>query len=321
MKILVIGGGGFLGSHVIEQLIKEDSVKEIINYDIAVEGYCADNLFNNSKVKNIIDDNGFVYHGELIQDYLPDVIYNIGALTHVDTSIKQPLDFIYCNETLFCSLLEAIAKYKRDTKIIHISTDEVFGSIEEGSIDNKGNLFINGIKTKEIRFNPSSVYSSSKTAQEMLCEIYKRAYNLDIKIVRFTNLFGKRQHHTKFIPKVIQSIYNNQPISVYGIGDQKRTWLYVTDAVDYLISLLTYSGEEEYFNCSNLNNEVNNLELIDIIAKKMNKSYLINFVPDRLNHDFRYSLITTDINKNSKPKSLLEGLELVISNYFDIVRK
>lgn len=333
MKILINGGLGFVGINLIN-LLKKDM--DLVIIDALVEG----NRFDVIK-QNIADYKELqIYGGEkyltkdaylkIFMDEKPDVIVNLASLSHVDSSFTNPSLFYRYNVEYFNNLLQAISEYNKDIKFIHMSTDEVFGSVYNGfSIDEEG-YSLDSSKLQEdefVGYEPTSPYSISKTTQEMMLKSMQMSQDLTNSLLfRSTNLFGKYQDKSKLIPKVIERIKSGNTIPVYGDGSQKRTWLHVSECVNFIKNLITHEDEDiwgkdtslidEMFHISNKKNEVTNLELIQLIGEIIGKKPVIEFVDDRKNHDTRYSLdyeYTKHITGFNPSLSLIDGLNLLIN--------
>ena len=234
------------------------------------------------------------------------MVINFAAESHVDRSISNPKPFVDSNINGTYSILEAIRKY--DKKLVQISTDEVYGSLERNSAD------------ENFPLNPSSPYSSSKASADLLAKSYNITYGCDVKITRCTNNYGPRQFPEKLIPKVIINALNNQSIPVYGNGKNIRDWLYVDDHCSAIQKVVEKGKIGETYNIAG-KNEINNNSIIKLILKIMNKSTsLMKYVKDRPGHDFRYSLNSTKIEKKLgwKPKYDFEnGIKETISWYLN----
>lgn len=285
MKLLVTGGLGFIGSNFILKTLEDYNDMEITNVDAEVEGSNHENLssLKNSKkyrfVKGDITDHGLME--KLISQ--SDMIVNFAAESHVDRSISNAKPFMHSNIDGVFTLLEILRKYKK--RLVHISTDEVFGSLESGSAD------------ENYRFNPSSPYSASKGAAELLINSYFITYGLDVLITRCTNNYGPRQDPEKLIPKTILLAYNNIKIPIYGTGKNIRDWIFVDDHSDAILKVLMSGKSGQSYNIS-ANNELNNLTIIKKILSFMDKSEdRIEFVSERPGHDYRYSLDSKKIQK------------------------
>jgi len=280
MRLLITGGAGFIGSNFIRYILEKYPDYRIINLDKLT--YCG-NLDNLRDIENN-PRYGFVRGDicdwkivEAIVKRKPDVIVNFAAETHVDRSILGPADFIKTDILGTHNLLEAARKYKIDL-FIQISTDEVYGSIEEGSF------------TEESPLQPNSPYSASKTGADLLVRAYHRTYNLPAIIIRSSNNFGPYQYPEKIIPLFITNLIEDKKVPLYGDGQQIRDWLYVFDNCRAIDFVLHYGRIGEIYNAGG-GQEKTNLELTHLILKYLNKdeSY-IEFVPDRPGHDRRYSL-------------------------------
>ena len=295
--IIVTGGLGFIGSNLIKILNKKkffviniDKVSYASNFKNIPE-----NIKNYKFYKEDINNKNFLI--KILKKYNPTKIFNLAAETHVDRSIDGPRKFISSNITGVFNLLEAIRKYNKKLKLIHISTDEVYGDIEKNC------------KSKETdSYNPSSPYSSSKAAGDLLIKSYVRTYNLQAIITNCCNNFGPNQYPEKLIPKIIYNIINQKPIPLYGAGKNIREWIYVKDHCNALIKISNKGIVGENYNIGSgkvLNNIEITKKIIFLFKKKYKdslfKSY-INFVKDRPGHDQRYCLDSTKIRTELKIK-------------------
>lgn len=309
-KLLIIGGGGFLGYHLIN-LLKNNY--EIYNYDLCVEGFSFDNLhkdiernylcrwyfdslttlkFQSYKFTNCILDYSIK---QILEEVQPDLIINLASLSHVDTSISSPTSFVKYNVEKFIELLETVKEYRKDLPILHMSTDEVFGSVElEDSVNS----------IDEAPYKPSSIYSQTKVSQEQIIDIYRKAYNMDISLVRSTNLIGTHQDSKKLIPTIFRNIREGNPIPLYGDGKQSRMWLSTTDASkmiqEIVVAILSGKREElsetNRYHISNEENYISNKDLVKKISERLQlkgfkKPVIVTSVKDRLNHDRSYALV------------------------------
>lgn len=307
MKLLVTGGYGFIGSNFIRYMLEKYPDAQIINVD---------NLSYGSNFKNLSGVNterykfvkGDIADYTLIQRLVEDVdaIVNFAAETHVDRSIADPHLFFRSNVDGVLSILEAVRKARKSVRIIQISTDEVYGEILDGSFKESD------------RLNPSSPYSATKAAADMICLAYHRTFNLDIVIARPTNNFGPYQFPEKLIPKTIIRVKLGQKVPIYGTGKNVRDWLYVMDTCEAIDLLLKGGGSGEIYNIS-AGNEFENIEVVKMILAIMGKSdNLIEFVEDRPGHDVRYSIDATKIKREMgwKPKhSFHESLRRTVEWY------
>jgi dTDP-glucose 4,6-dehydratase len=291
MKILVTGGLGFIGSNFILFSLKNDPKIEITNVDACLTGSNPKNLIElkNSKKYKFVKAN--INNQKIINNLVSknDIIINFAAESHVDRSISNPKPFLDSNINGVFSILEAIRKY--DKKLVHVSTDEVYGSLKTKSADENYIL------------NPSSPYSSSKASSDLLVKSYHITYGCDVKITRCTNNYGPMQFPEKLIPKVINNAINNKPIPVYGNGKNIRDWIYVLDHCKAIQKVIEKGKSGEIYNIAG-KNEINNNSIIKIILKSLNKPLaLMKYVKDRPGHDFRYSLDSTKIEKKLKWKA------------------
>jgi len=309
-NIVVTGGLGFIGSNLIELLIKQNY--KVINIDKVTYSsnfYNVKNYSKNKRYKFIkFDLNNKKKLLSTIIKYSPICIYNIAAETHVDRSIDGPKKFVDSNILGVFNLLECFRKYckkKRKTKLIHVSTDEVYGDV------------VKGRSKEEDAYKPSSPYSASKAASDHLVYSYIRTYDIPAIVTNCSNNYGPRQHPEKLIPKLIYNIINNKNLPIYGKGKNSREWIYVDDHCDALIKVFKKGKLGEFYNIGS-NYNLDNLDvvkkLINVAKIKMNigKNVKIKFVKDRPGHDKRYAINSNKIkNKlNWKPKTnFTEGLK------------
>lgn len=305
MKILVTGGLGFIGSNFIRYMINKYKDIEIINVDSMSYGANPDNLkdIKDERYKFIKGDIAdYELMSRLVKDI--DVIVNFAAETHVDRSISNPEKFIHSNFLGVFTILESVRKNNTNVRLIHISTDEVYGSIDKGSFKEND------------RLEPSSPYSATKASADLLILSYIKTYKIKASILRSCNNYGPYQFPEKLIPKTIIRLLNNLKVPIYGSGKNRREWIYVEDFVR-AIELIINKGENNVYNVST-NEEKENLEVVKTILKMLGKdeSY-IEFVENRPGHDFRYSIDSTKIRELGwKPKySFEEGIKLTVEWY------
>ena len=328
--IIVTGGAGFIGSNFILRWLEKFD-EDILNIDNL--SYAADlnnlkdiehNLNYSFKKLNIQNQNEIT---TLILESKPRAILNFAAESHVDRSIEGPENFINSNIVGTYSLLEASLQYwnslgekeKDNFRFFHISTDEVFGSLNMS--DDKS--------TEESPYRPNSPYSASKAASDHLVRAWHHTFELPTLISNCTNNYGPHQHQEKLIPLIITNALKNKNLPIYGDGKNIRDWLYVEDHCEAIIKILENGKPGETYNIGG-SCEKNNLEVVSEICKILDSikpkqdgsSYKeqIEFVKDRPGHDFRYSLDTSKIKKdfNWKPKeSFSSGLEKTVQWYLD----
>lgn len=311
MKLLVTGGAGFIGSNFIRHILSQYPNYKIINLDKLTYAGNIDNLSDIEKNKNYTFVKGDIADKELVEQILsekPDAIINFAAETHVDRSIYNPEGFVRTNIVGTGVLMDAAMKYEIP-KFIQISTDEVYGSLEE-----------KGTFTEESNLAPNSPYSASKAAADLLCRSYFKTFNFPVIITRSCNNFGPYQFPEKLLPLFISNCLSNKELPLYGDGLNVRDWIYVEDncrAVD----LILHKGRiGEIYNISS-NNEMTNLEMTKLILKKLKKpESLIKFVKDRPGHDRRYALDSNKLRKklNWKPKySFEQGISKTVDWYLN----
>ncbi len=315
-KIVVTGGLGFIGSNLIDLLIKKNFF--VINVD---KVSYSSNFYNNKEYKNSkkykfikcdIKDKKFK---NIIFKYKPTCIFNLAAETHVDRSIENPKNFIQSNIVGVYNLLEYFKEYsnKFKSRLIHISTDEVYGDI------------IKGRTTEKYPYYPSSPYAASKAASDHLVSSYVRTYKIPAIITNCSNNYGPKQHPEKLIPKLIYNIINNKPLPIYGKGINSREWIYVKDHCEALFKVFKKGKVGQFYNIGS-NKNLNNLQVCKNILNvsknliNLGNKVKINFVIDRPGHDIRYALNSNKIRKelNWKPKiSFSKGIKLTFNWYND----
>ena len=292
MKLLITGGLGFIGSNFISNILKKYENYEIINIDNESIGSNHNNISNLKNSKNYFFVKGSITDKKLMTKLIndSDAVVNFAAESHVDRSISDAKPFIDSNILGVFTLLETIKKMEK--KLIHISTDEVYGSFDSGSAK------------EETRLDPSSPYAASKASAELLIQSYITTYGCDVIITRCTNNYGPKQFPEKLIPKTIILANRNEKIPVYGTGKSIRDWIFVEDHCDAIIDVLLKGKSGESYNIS-AGNEIDNITIIKKILKLMNKSLdLMEFVDERPGEDYRYSLdslkIRTELKWNHK---------------------
>lgn len=314
-KYLITGGCGFIGSNYINFLFKKYSNVKVLNVDKMTYAADVENIEltwrNSRNYQHLVKDINDITNKD-IKAFKPDIIINFAAETHVDLSIKNPKAFIQSNINGTFNLLE-LSK-KNFLRLHQVSTDEVYGSLE--AHETPFNEY-NHIK-------PSSPYSASKAAADMLVMSYHKTYKLPVSISRCSNNYGPRQFPEKLIPLVIKNIIEKKPIPIYGNGLQKRDWIHVEDhcrAIDMIINSDKSVGEVYNIGAEN---EVTNIDLINKIIEIMTKlgykdcHKLIKHVTDRKGHDVRYAIdnykIKTELGFYPKIK-FETGLKFVVNHY------
>ena len=295
-KVIVTGGLGFIGSNLIN-ILKEKYF--VINIDKVT--YASN--FNNIRpeIKNYQfykqDINNKIFIKNILKKFNPSIIFNLAAETHVDRSIDGPKKFIESNILGVFNLLEAIRDYKKKIKLIHISTDEVYGDIKK-----------NCKSKEEDRYNPSSPYSASKASGDLLIKSYIRTYKIPAIITNCCNNFGPNQYPEKLIPTIIYNILNNKPIPIYGRGKNIREWIYVEDHCKALIKIAEKGVIGENYNVGS-GTVLNNVQIAEKIISNFKKIIYpqniktkIYFVKDRPGHDLRYCLSSSKIKNKLKWK-------------------
>ena len=320
--ILVTGGAGFIGSHVVRRFVKKYPDYKIVNLDNLTYAGNLTNLRDIEQEPNYEFVKADITAGELMKalfkKYRFDGVIHLAAESHVDRSISSPMEFIYANIVGTVNLLNAARLIWEDfsgKRFYHISTDEVYGSL--GST---------GLFTEDTAYDPRSPYSASKASSDHLVRAYNHTYGMPTVISNCSNNYGPFQFPEKLIPLAIHNIKNNKLIPVYGKGENIRDWLYVEDHAN-AIDLIFHEGKiAETYNIGG-QNEWKNIDLIrqlcEIMDKKLKRSAgmssnLITFVKDRAGHDLRYAIDSTKLQNELGWKPGLqfaEGLEKTVSWY------
>ncbi|MCL2511525.1 MAG: dTDP-glucose 4,6-dehydratase [Bacteroidales bacterium] len=295
MKILITGGAGFIGSHVVRHFVNKYADYHIFNLDKLTYAGNLENLKDIENKLNYTFVKVDIVDGEAVMRLFErerfDYVIHLAAESHVDRSISNPNDFVFTNIVGTVNLLNAarsIWTEQTDKKrFYHVSTDEVYGSLEE-----------TGLFTEETRYDPRSPYSASKAGSDHLVRAYFHTFNLPIVISNCSNNYGSHQFPEKLIPLFINNIVHKKPLPVYGKGENVRDWLWVEDHVR-AIDLILHTGKTgETYNIGG-DNEWKNIDLIHLLCKIMDKKLnrergecarLITFIKDRAGHDLRYAI-------------------------------
>ncbi len=321
--IIITGGAGFIGSHVVRHFVTRYRDYRILNLDALTYAGNLENLkdieneANYDFVRGDIVDASLV--GRIFQEYRPDAIIHLAAESHVDRSIMDPGAFIRTNiigtVNLLNACLEAWKENPEGKLFYHVSTDEVFGSLgEEGSF------------TESTPYDPRSPYSASKASSDHLVRAYHHTYGLPVVISNCSNNYGPNQFPEKLIPLAINNIRNNRPVPIYGKGQNIRDWLYVGDHAEAIDRAFHRGRKGETYNIGG-NNEWKNIDLIkllcEIMDEKLDRAHgtsagLIEFVKDRAGHDLRYAIDASKIKREldwEPSVTFREGLEKTVDWY------
>ncbi|WP_128330155.1 dTDP-glucose 4,6-dehydratase [Apibacter sp. HY039] len=322
-KIIITGGAGFIGSHVVRRFVNQYPEYQILNLDSLSYAGNLENLKdiedcqNYSFVKADITDEQQI--SKIFSEFQPDGIIHLAAESHVDRSITSPLEFVKTNIIGTVNLLHAAKECWKNSfegkRFHHISTDEVFGAL--------GN---EGFFTEETKYDPHSPYSASKASSDHFVRAYSDTYGLPIVITNCSNNYGPNHFPEKLIPLMIHNIINKKPLPVYGDGNYTRDWLYVIDHA-IAIDLVFHQGKnQENYNVGGFN-EWKNIDLVHLLCNLMDEKLgrkngesaeLITFVKDRPGHDLRYAIDATKINEELgwKPSvTFEEGLDKTVEWY------
>ena len=318
-KIVVTGGSGFIGTNLVNFLIKKKYF--VINIDKLT--YSSNKYHSKLRNRNNYrffksDINNQLVIKKIIKKFTPVAIFNLAAETHVDRSIDSPKEFIRSNILGVFNLLEVLKnqnKKNKKIKLIHISTDEVYGDIKRGSRSDE-----------KYPYAPSSPYSASKASADHLIKSYVRTYKIPAIISNCCNNYGPFQFPEKIIPKMISNVFNNKHLPVYAKGQNSREWIFVEDHCEALLMLYLKGKSGESYNIgSNIN--LKNIDLVKLILKifkkkkyKIGKKVKIKFVKDRPGHDFRYALQSKKIFEKVKWRNktnITAGIEKTIDWYIN----
>ena len=327
---IVTGGSGFIGSNFIRFILSNGYADKIIDLDKLTYAGNPQNLLKYDNDKRYAFVQGDICDQELVQElfllHKPDVIINFAAESHVDRSIDGPSDFIRTNISGTYTLLQKSLRYyqsltnedQKSFRFHHISTDEVFGSLDN-----------DGIFTEETPYDPSSPYSASKASSDHLVRAWHRTYGLPIIISNCSNNYGPYQFPEKLIPLMILNCLQEKPLPVYGTGENIRDWLFVDDHCDAIHTIIEKGEIGETYNVGG-NNEIKNIDIVKTICNLLDnispsenlKSYqeLITFVKDRPGHDLRYAIDSSKLQNKLgwSPKETFEtGIRKTIDWYLD----
>jgi dTDP-glucose 4,6-dehydratase len=255
---LVTGGCGFIGSHVIDELLKNKNIEKIINIDKLGVGSDINNVAQNPRVVNYYTDICDEKINTIFEEYLPGYIIHLAAESHVDRSISDPLSFVNSNVVGTGNILECMRKYVPDARMVHVSTDEVYGHLHHDDYP--------FLETTPL--SPRSPYSASKAGSDMLAFSYRSTFGLDITVTRCCNNYGPRQHNEKLIPTIFRTLHQGKKVPVYGDGTNMREWIYVSDHAKAILEILYIEDSKSLYNIWGAE-RFQNIDLIRKIIKHL----------------------------------------------------
>ena len=322
-NIIITGGAGFIGSHVVRRFVKNHPDLHIINLDVLTYAGNLENLKDIENASNYEFVRMDITNKEAVESLFKSRsilgVIHLAAESHVDRSILDPLAFVKTNVLGTAILLNACRKHwngNYDSKLFyHVSTDEVYGSLGE-----------TGFFTEETPYDPHSPYSASKAASDHFVMAYHDTYGLPVLMSNCSNNYGSHHFPEKLIPLMINNIKNNKPLPVYGKGENVRDWLYVEDHARAIDTIFHHGKQGQSYNVGGFN-EWKNIDLVHLLCSIMDKKLgraegesakLITYVKDRAGHDLRYAIDATKLNKElgwSPSLQFEEGLEKTVEWY------
>ena len=327
-NILITGGAGFIGSHLVRFMVNQYPDTQFVNLDLLTYAGNTEKLKDIKNFTNYLFFKGNISDAKclkkLFTDFKFDGVIHLAAESHVDQSIKNPFDFANTNVIGTLTLLDATRRAwegNYENKLFyHVSTDEVYGSLGE-----KGKFL------ETTSYNPRSPYSASKAAADHFVRAYFHTYDLPVILSNCSNNYGPDQYPEKLIPLIIQNIVKEKPLPIYGDGKNIRDWLYVEDHVEAIDLIFNKGKVGETYNIGG-NNELHNIQIVNqlivIVDNQLGRpegysKKLITYVTDRLGHDYRYAIDSTKIQKELcwTPKTAFqEGLEKTVISYLKMIK-